>query len=99
MHMIPILLSKGEKQSETLGHEPMIGGDGSSILHFFPLRPGFDGIRSRIPDLLAPNNIFEVENGTVLHNPFGDGYSRCSLHLWSCLNPHVSRNRTWSISR
>lgn len=62
-------------------NKPVIGGNGSSVLHLLPLRPRLDFIFSHIPDSLAPDDIFEMERGAVVHHPFGDGFSRRCPHL------------------
>lgn len=61
----------------------MIRSDGASILHCAPLRPRFDGVQRRIPDLLAPDDVFEAEGSTVVHDPFGDGFSGRGSHLFT----------------
>ena len=60
---------------------PVICRDRPSVLHQAPLRPGFDSILAHGPDSLSPDHIFEVEGGTIVHDPFSDGCSAFGSNL------------------
>ena len=81
MYVIPIRTLISQRTVHAAGSEPVVGGNGSSVLHTLPLRPRLDTIRPGIPDSLAPDDIFETESGTVTHYPFGNGLSCGCPHL------------------
>ena len=51
---------------------PVIRGDVSTIFHRRPVGPGSLFIAVGFPDVLAPDDILEIEGITILHGPFGD---------------------------
>jgi hypothetical protein len=60
----------------------MICSDGPSVLHLPPLRPWLDRVLRGIPDLLTPDDVFESERSTIVHDPFSDGLSDSGPHLY-----------------
>ena len=57
---------------------PMVLGNIPTILHRPPRSPALDAINRRVPDLLAPNDILEIQSPTVVHNPLGNLATRHS---------------------
>ena len=60
---------------------PMIRGDGSSVLHLAPVGPRSRGIDRGIPDLLAPDDVFELEAVSILHHVFCNCFARIGSDL------------------
>ena len=48
----------------------MILGNVATVLHGAPARPGAGGVLGWAPDLLAPDDILEVDAVAVVHDPF-----------------------------
>jgi hypothetical protein len=63
----------------------VVGGDGPSVLHSSPLRPWLDRVYRRIPDLLSPDDIFELQRNTIIHDPFSDRCPTRGRHLEAVL--------------
>jgi hypothetical protein len=72
---------------------PMIVGDRPSILHWSPLRPWHDRVSRRVPDLLSPDDIFESQRSTVVHDPFSDRFPNLGRHLQAVLANRGTMNR------
>lgn len=58
----------------------MVGGDAASVFHLLPLSPVPDSLAG-FPDLLTPDDIFDILSGSVSHDPFRDGFSGLGPHL------------------
>lgn len=54
----------------------MILGNVTPILHAAPRSPIALRILARVPNALAPNDVFDVKSPVVLHHPFGNGATR-----------------------
>lgn len=70
----------------------MVLSDGPSILHLSPLRPRLDRVPGRIPDLLTPDDVFEVKFVAMIHDPLGDGTTSFGFDLYihhSTCQPHL----------
>ena len=51
----------------------MILRDITTVLHRAPLAPRLGrAIRGDMPDLLAPDDILQIDGGALFHDPFGD---------------------------
>lgn len=59
------------KQPKKKGNLPMVLSNISTILHDTPLIPRRDTVDARVPDLLPPDHILEVQVTPVLHHPLG----------------------------
>lgn len=64
----------------------------TSVLHGAPLIPRLllVFISHRMPDLLTPDDVFELKCVAVTHDPFGDFFTRergdlCSVSIFSCV--------------
>jgi len=56
-----------------MGVVPVVSGDRASVFHTPPASPGLGIlINFHIPDLLAPNDIFDFETRVVVHDPLGN---------------------------
>lgn len=51
---------------------PVVLGDIAPVLHGAPAGPAGDRVLGGRPDLLAPDDVLEVEGARVVHDPFGD---------------------------
>lgn len=60
---------------------PVVSSDRTSVLHSSPSGPWPDGITRWAPDLLAPDDVLEVETRTVVHDPFGDTTALLGAYL------------------
>ena len=59
----------------------MISRDGTSVLHSSPSGPWANSITRWAPDLLAPDDVLEVESPTVVHDPLGDTTAGLGAYL------------------
>ena len=86
---------------------PVIRRDGSSVLHSSPSRPWLHLVSRRIPDLLAPDHVLQVQRLSVVHYPLCDRSSGRRFNS-STTGAHeidrlatamVARSRTATVSR
>lgn len=52
-----------------------------TVLHASPTRPRPNTILRRVPDALAPDNVFEIQSRSIVHNPLCDLAARNSRSL------------------
>ncbi|KAI9780284.1 MAG: hypothetical protein M1816_003126 [Peltula sp. TS41687] len=67
----------------------MVLRDRSSIFHLSPPGPGLDRVQGGIPDLLTPDDVFEVEVSAMIHDPFGDGTTGFGRIKWKGKGEHT----------
>jgi hypothetical protein len=60
---------------------PVVLGKIAPVLHGAPVGPAGDRVLGGRPDLLAPDDVLEVEEARVVHDPFGDVGARESALL------------------
>ena len=64
-----LMVMHGREKAKTVS--PVILSVIAPVSHLSPRNPRPDWVPGRIPDLLAPDDVLEVEQPTVLHHPFG----------------------------
>lgn len=74
----------------------MVLGDISTILHGAPAGPGLDTI-TRTPDALAPDDILEVQAGTVVHGPLSELAAGHGGNLPGSLRSVQAQHRSQSL--
>ena len=90
VHVIPSLVSILSSDLVKFRDIPMVLSNIASILHGTPGSPRLDSVLARVPDLLAPDNIFQIQRGAVVHNPLSDLPSGDGWRLWHCISDRLS---------
>lgn len=61
----------------------MVGSDASTATHGTPRGPGSHLVARWVPNTLTPDDVFHFESASVLHDPLGNLFARCSRDLGS----------------
>lgn len=61
----------------------MVRGDRASVFHGSPIRP-FGNFVTNLPDLLTPDNVFEVQHLLIFHHPLSNISTRFGPNLERC---------------
>ena len=77
----------------------MISRDRASVFHLSPSSPRSHGIARGNPDLLAPDDVFDPQTGTVLHDPFCNPPAGLGADLHHGFSQNNARSRLKNATR